>query len=78
MSLVKVLIMCSQVFARTSPDEKAAIVQAYGEQGLCTCMCGDGTNDVAALKVKQTNRDEEMPLTLCRWLTSALLLSPSH
>jgi len=39
-----------QVFARVSPGQKAAIVDVYNGQGLTTLMCGDGTNDVAALK----------------------------
>ena len=42
----------TQVFARTTPDQKGRLVQAYARLGLTTCMCGDGTNDVAALKVK--------------------------
>ena len=40
-----------QVFARTSPHDKASIVRAYQRVGFSTVMCGDGTNDVGALKV---------------------------
>eukprot|EP00043_Microstomoeca_roanoka_P004642 m.50971 g.50971 ORF g.50971 m.50971 type:complete len:1170 (-) comp12586_c0_seq1:39-3548(-) len=40
-----------KVYARTSPRDKTSIVQAYQSLGLSTIMCGDGTNDVGALKV---------------------------
>ena len=38
------------VFARTSPEQKDAIVQRFNERGCVTLMCGDGTNDVGSLK----------------------------
>ncbi len=40
-----------QVFARVSPDQKALVVECLNSFGAVTLMCGDGTNDVAALKV---------------------------
>lgn len=39
-----------KVFARMSPDQKEGILTALKEAGLITMMCGDGTNDVGALK----------------------------
>ena len=39
-----------QVFARMSPEAKEAVVRAVKEQGAHTLMCGDGGNDVGALK----------------------------
>ncbi|EGD77069.1 hypothetical protein PTSG_07409 [Salpingoeca rosetta] len=41
----------AKVFARTSPKDKSRIVRAYQHLGLSAVMCGDGTNDVGALKV---------------------------
>ncbi|GLE00333.1 hypothetical protein PINS_up009061 [Pythium insidiosum] len=38
------------VFARTSPQQKEQILLALNLAGKTTLMCGDGTNDVGALK----------------------------
>lgn len=47
--LVK-LCLHINVFARTSPQQKEYIIMAMNRCGKTTAMCGDGTNDVGALK----------------------------
>jgi len=38
------------VFSRTSPNQKTAIVAQLNNEGNITLMTGDGTNDVGSLK----------------------------
>ena len=38
------------VFARMSPEGKEAVVRSLRDRGMHTLMCGDGGNDVGALK----------------------------
>ncbi|GAB4817890.1 hypothetical protein N2152v2_004936 [Parachlorella kessleri] len=43
-------IPLTQVFARVNPEQKEVVVKTLRAAGLTVLMCGDGTNDVGALK----------------------------
>lgn len=49
-SVLADLVPFVSVFARHAPHQKEAVVAALNRSGRHTLMCGDGTNDVGALK----------------------------
>jgi cation-transporting ATPase 13A1 len=48
--MLKELVPLISVFARHAPRQKEAVVAAFNLRGYHTLMCGDGTNDIGALR----------------------------
>lgn len=48
--VLREMLVCGQVFARMSPDEKHELVEKLQSIDYCCGFCGDGANDCGALK----------------------------
>lgn len=48
--VLREMLVCGQVFARMSPDEKSELIEKLQSIDYCAGFCGDGANDCGALK----------------------------
>lgn len=61
------------MFARTSPEQKETILKTLRAGGATTLMCGDGTNDVGALKAAHVGVALLAPSKVCPCLISMFM-----
>ncbi|KAL9655984.1 hypothetical protein ABK040_007605 [Willaertia magna] len=50
LSLLHILLSSCNIYARFSPLGKMKVIEEYQKLNYITCMCGDGANDVEALR----------------------------
>lgn len=69
-------VLTTDVFVRTSPEQKGRIVRALKLQGLCVGYLGDGINDATAIHVADVGLSVDGGTDVAREAADIILLAP--
>lgn len=69
------LVQKYSVFGRVKPEEKKYLIQALKEQGHHVLMCGDGVNDVSAMKNADVSITMNAGSDACKNASNIILLN---
>lgn len=69
-------VLSTDVFVRTSPEQKGRIVRALKSQGLCVGYLGDGINDATAIHLADVGLSVDSGTDVAREAADIILLAP--
>lgn len=69
-------VLSTDVFVRTSPEQKGRIVQALKSRGLCIGYLGDGINDATAIHLADVGLSVDGGTDVAREAADIILLAP--
>lgn len=69
-------VLSTDLFVRTSPEQKGRIVRALKSQGLCVGYLGDGINDATAIHLADVGLSVDGGTDVAREAADIILLAP--